>query len=169
VLCAALAQTLQAARPLGRTTQAWQIACGKRAWSSHYLYDPKRKQWRKVSVLALSVTHPEHARPLWLVVARLEGGKEPWYLLSSDVIRTAEDAWRMVAAYARRWQLEMSWRYAKSELGCESVRVREWERREKLSFASSVSPLRAFVSRFSSRFVSFAIQTSPRPALPSSG
>jgi hypothetical protein len=53
-------------------------------------------------VLALSVTHAEHARPLWLVVARLKGGKEPWYLLTSDVVRTANDAglwlWPMLGA-----------------------------------------------------------------------
>jgi hypothetical protein len=69
---------------------------------------------------------------LWLVVARSKRGREPWYLLTSDVIRTAEDAWAVVLAYARRWQIEQSWRYNKSELGCESPRVWRWERREKL-------------------------------------
>jgi hypothetical protein len=118
--------------PLAEPRKAWEIARGKRAWSSHYLYDPKRKEWRKASVLAISVTHPEHARPLWLVVARLKGSKEPWYLLTSDVVRTADDAWGVVVAYARRWQIEQTWRYTKSELGCESPRVWAWEGREKL-------------------------------------
>lgn len=117
--------------PWGEPRKAWEIARGKRAWSSYYLYDPKRKEQRKASVLAISVTHPEHACPLWLVVARLKGSKEPWYLLTSDVIRTADDAWGVVRAYARRWQIEQSWRYNKSELGCESPRVWTWERREK--------------------------------------
>lgn len=117
--------------PWGDWRKAWEIARGKRAWASYYLYDPKRKERRKVSVLAIAVTHPEHARPLWLVVARLKGSKEPWYLLTSDVIRTADDAWGVVSAYARRWQIEQTWRYNKSELGCESPRVWAWERREK--------------------------------------
>ena len=43
-----------------------------------------------------------------------------------------EDAWAVVLAYARRWQIEQSWRYNKSELGCESPRLWKWERREKL-------------------------------------
>lgn len=117
--------------PNAESRKTWEIARGKRAWSSHYLSDPKRNEQRKVSVLAIAVTHPEHARPLWLVVARLKGAKEPWYLLTSDVIRTDDDAWAVVAAYARRWQIEQTWRYNKSELGCESPRVWTWERREK--------------------------------------
>jgi len=83
-------------------------------------------------VLALAVTHPEHARPLWLVVARMKGGREPWYLLTSDIVRNADEAWDVVLAYARRWQIEQTWRYSKSELGFESPRVWTWERREKL-------------------------------------
>jgi hypothetical protein len=47
-------------------------------------------------------------------------------------VRTAEDAWGVVMAYARRWQIECAWRYGKSELGMESPRVWTWERREKL-------------------------------------
>lgn len=86
----------------------------------------------KVGVLALPVVHPEHARPLFLVVARSKRGREPWEMLTSDVIRTGDDAWEVVMAYARRWQIEQSWRYNKSELGCESPRVWRWERREKL-------------------------------------
>jgi len=43
-----------------------------------------------------------------------------------------DDAWRVVLAYARRWQIEMCFRYNKSELGLESPRLWTWERREKL-------------------------------------
>lgn len=71
----------------GERRKAWEIARGKRAWATRQLYDPKRKEWRKAGVLAISVTHPEHARPLWLVIARLKGAKEPWYLLTSDTMR----------------------------------------------------------------------------------
>jgi len=85
-----------------------------------------------VGVLAVPVTHPEHARPLGLVVARSKRGREPWYLLTSDVIRNAQDALAIVLAYARRWQIEQSWRYNKSELVCESPRVWRSERRLKL-------------------------------------
>jgi hypothetical protein len=51
--------------------------------------------------------------------------------VSSDPIRTAEDAWSVVFAYGRRWQIECVWRYSKSELAMESRRVWRWERGEK--------------------------------------
>lgn len=116
----------------GERRKAWEIARGKRSWDTRQLYDTRTQTRETVGVLALPVTHPEHARPLWLVVARSKRGREPWYLLTSDVVRTNEQAWAIVMAYARRWQIEQTWRYSKSELGCESPRVWKWERREKL-------------------------------------
>jgi hypothetical protein len=116
----------------GELRKAWEIARGKRTWSTRQLYDMRSGMRQTVGVLAIPVTHPEHARPLWLVVARSKRGREPWYLLTSDLIQTADDAWAVVFAYARRWQIEQTWRYSKSELGCESPRVWTWERREKL-------------------------------------
>lgn len=83
-------------------------------------------------MVALNVTHPKHARPVWIVVTRLGKGREPWYLLTSDRIETAEAARQVVFAYARRWQIEMAWRYGKSELAMESPRVWTWERRQRL-------------------------------------
>ncbi len=38
----------------------------------------------------------------------------------------------MVVAYARRWQVETSFRYGKSELHMESPRLQQWEPRRKL-------------------------------------
>lgn len=35
-------------------------------------------------------------------------------------------------AYGRRWQIEATWRYSKSELAMESPRLWTWEWREKL-------------------------------------
>lgn len=112
--------------------KAWQIARGQRSWGYRWLRDTRSKELQRVGVVAVSVTHPDHARPLWLVVARPGHGHEPWYLLTSDRIETAEAAWTVVLAYARRWQIESTWRYSKSELAMESPRVWTWERREKL-------------------------------------
>src|SRR5262249_10567146 len=57
---------------------------------------------------------------------------QPWYLLTNQPIETAEDAWRVVLAYARRWRIELTFRYLKSELALESPRLWTWERRLKL-------------------------------------
>ena len=39
------------------------------------------------------------------------------------MIYTAEQAWQIVFAYARRWEIEMSLRFTKSEMAFESSRV----------------------------------------------
>lgn len=76
--------------------------------------------------------------PLWLVWVKVgKGGRrrrvgEPWRLLTSLPVETDEDVWRVVEAYAARWQIEQTIRFTKSELGIESVRVRAWEPRAKL-------------------------------------
>jgi len=40
---------------------------------------------------------------------------------------------------ARRWQIELVWRYAKSELAFESIRVQKWEARETLLLLASLA------------------------------
>jgi hypothetical protein len=116
----------------GEARKAWEITRGKRSWDYRWLRDTHTGERHKVGVLAVCVTHPEHPQPLWLVVARPGRHYEPWYLLTSDPIRAVEDAWVVVFAYGRRWQIECAWRYSKSELAMESPRVWTWERREKL-------------------------------------
>jgi hypothetical protein len=71
------------------------------------------------------------------VVARLGDEREPWYLLSNDPIHTLAEAWAVVLAYARRWQIEEVWRASKSELAFESPRVQDWEVRTKLLLLAS--------------------------------
>jgi hypothetical protein len=80
-------------------------------------------------VLAFPVRHPD--LPLWLVVARRKGGT-PWYLLTSEPVETEAQAWKVVLAYTRRWQIELAWKTCKSELGMQSPRVWDWESRLKL-------------------------------------
>lgn len=116
----------------GDARKAWEIARGKRSQGYRMLRDPQTKQLIKVGIVAIPVTLVDHPQPLWLVVARLGGGREPWYLLTADPIRTLADAWAVVLAYARRWQIEGTWRVSKSELAFESPRVVEWEVRQKL-------------------------------------
>ena len=115
----------------GSERKAWQIALGKRAWGApRLLWDGQLRKLRQTSVLALPVRHAGYGGPLWLVVARRGG--EPWYLLTNEPIESEEAAWQVVVAYARRWQVETSFRYGKSELRMESPRLQQWEPRRKL-------------------------------------
>lgn len=116
----------------GEARPAWESARGKKSWDKKELFDTGTKNRRTVAVLALPVWHPEAMTPLWLVVARSGGGREPWYLLTSEPVETKEDAWRIYFSYHRRWQVEMAFRFNKCELAMESPRLWAWENRLKL-------------------------------------
>lgn len=121
----------------GEERKAWQIARGKRSWAHRLLWDARRHCERRTGVVAFPVTHPASVQPLWLVVARQGKGREPCgcplgSMLTTEPIHTADDAWHIVFIYLRRWQVETTWRYGKSELAMESPRLWTWERREKL-------------------------------------
>jgi hypothetical protein len=123
----------------GNRRLTWKIAQGKRGWSQRTVWDARRARWVVATVLALPVAHPEHAnRPLWLVVCRSQG-RSPWYLLTAEAIESDEQAWSVVFAYMRRWQIELSWKYEKSELAFQSPRVYEGEPREKLLRLSTLA------------------------------
>lgn len=114
------------ARPL------WQVTRGKRSWEQRPIWDVRRRGWRKVGVIAAPVYDVNLRRELTLVVSRPGPGRKPWYLLTNESVQSAEDAWRIVFAYARRWQVEMAIRFQKCELGAESPRLWKWEVRCKL-------------------------------------
>ena len=117
----------------GQLQAAWRIARGKRAWQQRYIHDARRHVQRKIGFLALEVAHPDYPdENLWLVISRQGPARQPWYLLTNEPIFTTDDAWRLILAYARRWQIEMAYRYAKSELAFESPRLWFWHNRRKL-------------------------------------
>ena len=116
-----------------------KIAQGKRGWSQRTVWDARRARWVVATVLVLQVAHPDHpTHPLWLVVCRSQG-RSPWYLLTVDAIDTDEQAWGVVFASRRRWQIELSWKYEKSELAFQSPRVYEGEPREKLLLLATLA------------------------------
>jgi hypothetical protein len=59
---------------------------------------------------------------LWLVISRRKGGL-PWYRLPNEPITCVEDAWGIMFAYARSFQIELTWRENKSELAFQSPRL----------------------------------------------
>jgi len=93
----------------------------------------------QASVLVLPVCHPDHPDvALSLVVCR-SAGRLPWYLLTNEAVTTEEEAWQVVFAYVRRWQIEQTWRYDKSELAFQSPRLWHWAQREKLLLMARLS------------------------------
>ena len=117
----------------GQERKAWEIARGKRAWGeAKLLWDTHFRVYRSTRVLALPVRHPQYRGQLWLVVARQGKGREPWYLLTNEPVESEEQAWDIVLSYARRWKIEESFRFQKTELCIETLRLQQWEPRRKL-------------------------------------
>ena len=116
----------------GELRKAWQFFRGKPAQSHKQIYDVRRRCWRRSGVCAVRVHDPVLRRPLWLIVSRFGRGKQPWYLVTNEPLTTTNDLWRIVFAYARRWQIEMALRFEKCELALESPRVRAAETRSKV-------------------------------------
>jgi hypothetical protein len=101
-----------------------------RSWGQGELADLRRRCKVKIGVVAVPVWLDQ--QPLWLVVGRRGAGKEAWYFLTNEPTENFEQAWRIVAGYTRRWQVEMSFRCNKSEFAFESPRLHKWEHRCKL-------------------------------------
>lgn len=117
----------------GQSRKAWEIARGKRPWGeARLLWDTHFRVFRSTRVLALPVHHPEYEGQLWLVVVRQGKGREPWYLLTNEVVETAAQAWEMAFSYVRRWKIEESFRFQQTELHIETLRLQSWEPRRKL-------------------------------------
>ncbi len=94
---------------------AWQITRGKRSQDHRLLWDIHQRNYRKTGIVAVPVRHPQVDQELWLVVSRPGKGRKPWYLLTNEPITTPDDAWRVVLAYARRWQVEMCYNACKTD------------------------------------------------------
>jgi hypothetical protein len=138
----------------------WKIARGKRSWEYRMIWDVRRRCDRKTGVIALPIHLPEDDRPLFLVVSRPGYGRKPWYLITTEPLHTAEQAWQIIFAYARRWQIEVSLRFTKSEMAFESPRLLKWESRLKFlliaslayAFLLSLLPNLDFLFAFLSRY-----------------
>jgi hypothetical protein len=127
------------------------------------LWDARKRCYRKTGVIAFPIYLPEDERQLFLVVSRPGDGRKPWYLITTEPVHTAEQAWQIIFAYARRWQIEMSLRFTKSEMAFQSPRLIKWEARLKflliaslayaflLSLLPDIDFLLAFLSRYCHR------------------
>jgi hypothetical protein len=119
--------------PKGRLLKAWECSRGKRSLDHRMIYDARRRCERKTGIVFLTVQVPDFPDfPLTLVISRPGKGRKPWYLITNEPVSSVDDAWRVVLAYNRRWQVELSIRYSKSELAFESPRLLAWDQRVKL-------------------------------------
>jgi hypothetical protein len=125
--------------PDGRKHEVWKISRGKRSWEYRMVWDARRRCQRKTGILAFPVHLPDDDRSLFLVVSRPGYGRKPWYIITTEPVFNSAQAWKIVFAYARRWQIEMSLRFTKSEMAFESPRLLYWESRMKFLLIASLA------------------------------
>lgn len=118
----------------GNYRKACYFSVGRKASSSKLLWDARSRSYLRRSLLWMPCLHAEYADyPLTLIICRPgKKGRQPWYLLTNEPVDNDKDAWLLVLAYAKRWQIEQSFRFSKSELAMESCRLWFWDNKMKL-------------------------------------
>lgn len=114
----------------GEEKKLWQIGQGKKYLSHKQIYDIATGGKMPCDIWWAPVWHAAYTYQLYVVKVRVK--KKIWYLITNESIKKEDQAWEIVFAYRRRWQIETSFRYGKSELAMESPRLWSFENRLKL-------------------------------------
>jgi len=114
----------------GKEKKLWQIGQGKKYLAHKEIRDVSTGEKMPCDIWWAPVWHPAYAYQLYVVKVRVR--KKIWYLITNEQIRTESQAWEIIFAYRRRWQIETSFRYGKSGLAMESPRLWSFENRLKL-------------------------------------
>jgi len=114
----------------GEKKKLWQIGLGKKYLDHKEIRDIHTGQKMCCDIWWAQVWHEAYSYPLYLIKVRVRG--RVWYLITNEPVKTADQAWEIVFAYRRRWQIETSFRYGKSELAMECPRLWSFENRLKL-------------------------------------
>jgi Transposase DDE domain len=98
----------------GEEKKLWQIGRGKKYLAHKEIYDIHTGEKMPCDIWWAAVWHAAYTYQLYVVKVRVR--KKVWYLITNEQVRTENQAWEIVFAYRRRWQIETSFRYGKSEL-----------------------------------------------------
>ena len=119
----------------GNTKNTWRMCHGKKGLDRRIIWDKERQKALKVEIIYAPVWHPQHIeKPLYLIVIRHKTikGQSPMYLLTNVEVDAIGIAWEMFFSYIQRWDIEQAFRFNKSELGIQSIRLIIFENRLKL-------------------------------------
>ena len=114
----------------GAKKKLWQIGQGKKYFAHTQIRDSHTGEKMPCDSWWTPVWHAAYRYQLYVVKVRVR--KKVWYLITNEPVKTEKQAWKIVFAYRRRWQIETSFRYGKCELAMESPRVWALENRLKL-------------------------------------
>jgi hypothetical protein len=114
----------------GAEKKLWQIGQGKKYLAHKEIRDVTTGEKMPCDLWWTAVRHPSSGEQLYLVRARVKKGV--MYLITNTPVQTEIQAWEVFFSYRRRWQIELSFRYAKCELALECPRLWSLEARLKL-------------------------------------
>lgn len=114
----------------GEEKKLWQIGQGKKYRTHQLIRDPHTGEKMPCDLWWTTLRHPDSDEPLYLVKARVKQGV--MYLITNEPVKTEAQAWDVFFSYRRRWQIELTFRYAKCELALECPRLWSLEARLKL-------------------------------------
>lgn len=114
----------------GQQKKLWQIGQNKKYFAQKMIRDVKTGEKITCALWWTPLYHASYAGPLYLVKIRAKN--HIMRLITNERVTREEQAWEIFFTYTRRWQIETSFRYGKSELAMESPCVREWETMLKL-------------------------------------
>jgi hypothetical protein len=119
----------------GDLLNTYRICMGKRSMDKRQVKDKERKGISTVMIVYEQVRHPEYPdKELCLIVIRTKNQTTPMYLLTNCKVDTVGSAWEVFFAYIKRWDIEQAFRFNKSEMGIQSVRLWSFANRQKLMF-----------------------------------
>jgi hypothetical protein len=153
----------------GEEKKLWQIGQGKMYLAHKEIRDPMTGEKMPCDLWWCAVRHPSSEEPLYLLKARVK--QAVMYLITNEPVKTEAQAWEVVFPYRRRWQIEVSFRYAKCELALECPRLWSLEARRTAAWHGHAGLcLPAFLARSAAsrtRESPFALQMPPhRKTLP---
>jgi hypothetical protein len=114
----------------GVEKKLWRIGHKKKYLSQKLIKDIKTGEKITCDIWWSPLYHTSYKGQLHLVKVRAKGNI--MYLITSERVKNEEQAWEIFFIYTRRWQIETSFRYGKSELAMESPRLKTWENTLKL-------------------------------------
>lgn len=114
----------------GEEKKLWQMGHRKKYLAHQEIRDPRTGVKLPCALWWSAVRHPSSGEVLFLVKARVKQGV--MYLITNEPVQTEAQAWEVFFTYRRRWQIELSFRYAKCELALECPRLWSLEARLKL-------------------------------------
>jgi hypothetical protein len=114
----------------GNKKKLWQIGQNKKYFAHKLIKDVKTGEKIACDIWWAPVSHASYAGQLFVVKIRAKN--HIMRLITNERITREDQAWEIFFIYTRRWQIETSFRYGKSELAMESPCLREWENTLKL-------------------------------------